>query len=600
MKKKRAGHISVKETVDNNIFAVSLIWRSCPLKIVYRFLRSFADGALGALELYFIGHAINLASSGASYLDVCRYLMLYISINILYNVLTAVLGAKAEPWFDYKIGSSIKQMFLKKAAECDLRCYENTQFYKDYTLAAAQCLPRAEASLDMLSSLISAVTALCSLGFLSYLIDPVVVLFFLAPVAMLFINNKKSEVEFGMNNKQTEFNRQKDYCVRAFYRPEYAKEMRISDISVPLLSRFKKTVDDCIALYKKEGLKSAVLGFIQSVYTELFSNLLILLYAAYRLLITQSILFGDCVIVVKAIGDMSYAMQGVIGVIGSFRENALFVGNVKTFMNYRSSMAGSGKELEAEYGDIEFRNVSFRYDGADDDTLKHLSFRLKKGEKIAVVGLNGAGKTTLVKLLLRLYDPTDGAILVNGIAVTDIRLESYRDMFATLLQDYHSFSMSVKENILLRAEREGDDEVVESALRRSGFKERVDRMDNGIDTAVGKEFDANGEVLSGGEYQKLALTHVLAKDSPILILDEPSSALDPIAEAEMYANITASCGDKTVIYISHRMSSAKAADHILFMENGCLAEEGTHSELMERNGGYAELFRIQAQNYGVN
>ena len=214
--------------------------------------------------------------------------------------------------------------------------------------------------------------------------------------------------------------------------------------------------------------------------------------------------------------------------------------------------------------------------------------------------MNGAGKTTLVKLLLRLYDPTDGAILVNGIAVTDIRLESYRDMFATLLQDYHSFSMSVKENILLRAEREGDDEVVESALRRSGFKERVDRMDNGIDTAVGKEFDANGEVLSGGEYQKLALTHVLAKDSPILILDEPSSALDPIAEAEMYVNITASCGNKTVIYISHRMSSAKAVDHILFMENGCLAEEGTHSELMERNGGYAELFRIQAQNYGVN
>lgn len=189
---------------------------------------------------------------------------------------------------------------------------------------------------------------------------------------------------------------------------------------------------------------------------------------------------------------------------------------------------------------------------------------------------------------------------MNGVDVKEINLQSYRDMYATLLQDYHSFLMSVKENILLRKEMEGDDTIIESALHKSGFHERVKGMKQGVDTMVGKEFDTDGEILSGGEYQKLALTHVFAQNSMILILDEPSSALDPISEFEMYENISKSCKDKTVIYISHRMFSAKNADHILFMENGSILEEGSHNELMKQNGKYAELFRMQAQNYAAN
>ena len=600
MNDKKKRDITIKEIVRNNVFAVSLIWKHCPIKVIYKALRAVADGLLATIGLYLIGHAINLAVVGASYLDACKSLAVYILINIAYNVITAVLNAKLEPIFEYKIGSGIKRLFLQKAMECDLRCYENTQFYNDYTLAATQCIPLAEATLSMASDLVTAVTALFSLGYLTYLIDPVVLLFFLAPVLALFINRKKIEIDFKIKNGQTELNRQKDYCVRTFYRPEYSKEMRISNISAPLLVRFKKTVDECISLYKTEGPKSAFFGFIQNVYNELFSNLFILLYVAYRTLVTESVQFGDCVIVVKAISDMSYAMQGVIGVAGEFRGNAMFINNVKTFLDYKSSIENIEYGSDAENGDIEFKDVSFRYDGAAEDTLKHLSFRLKKGEKVAVVGLNGAGKSTLVKLLLRLYDPTDGNIFLNGSDITGVKLKSYRDMYATLLQDYHSFSMSVKENILQRKGREEDDIIVESALYKSGFKERVDRMKNGINSTVGKEFDEEGEVLSGGEYQKLALSHVFAKGSPILILDEPSAALDPISEAELFASITESCGEKTVIFISHRLSSAKSADHILFIENGYLVEEGSHIDLIKSNGKYAELFRIQAQNYGVN
>ena len=195
MKKKNAG--SLKEIVRNNSFAVSLIWKHCPFKIVYSFLRSFADGILGTAELFFIGHAISLAASGSSYLDVCKYLMIYIAINIAYNVITAVLTAKSEPIFNYKIGCGIKRMFLQKALDCDLRCYEDTQFYKDFTIAAAQCIPRAEAALSMISGLITSITALCSLGVLSYLIDPVVFLFFLAPVLRCLSTERNQKQNLG-------------------------------------------------------------------------------------------------------------------------------------------------------------------------------------------------------------------------------------------------------------------------------------------------------------------------------------------------------------------------------------------------------------------
>lgn len=600
MKKKKACIISFKKILENNFYAVALIWKNCPMKIVYKLIYSFMNGLLGTLELYFIGHAINFALSGATYQAVLKYLLIYILINTVYNVLTGILNARLEPYFNYEIGSKIKLMFLEKTAECDLKCYEDTQFYQDYTLAAAQCISRAEGTLETLSNFVSVATSLLSLSILTYIINPVILLFFIAPIFLFIIDKRKMEIEFNMNKKIVEYSRQKNYCVRTFYRPEYAKEMRVSEISKPLVARFKETVNECINLYKNEGLKVAIINFIQTIYNELFSNLLVLLYVAYQLLIAGNIQYGDCVIIVKAIGDVSNSIQGVVGVLSAFRENALFINNVKKFMNYKPSILKNENGAIAENGEIIFKNVSFRYEGSTEDVLKNVSFSIKRGQKVAIVGLNGAGKTTLIKLLLRLYDPTDGTISLNGKNIKEINLESYREMFATLLQDFHNFSISIKENILLRKERAGDDLVIESALIKSGFKERVNQMPKGIYTSLGKEFEEDGEVLSGGEYQKLALTHMFAKGSPVMILDEPSSALDPVSEAKMYSNIMESCNNNTLIFISHRMSSAKIADKILYMENGKVVEEGSHIELIKKNGKYAELFNIQAQNYTLN
>ncbi len=252
------------------------------------------------------------------------------------------------------------------------------------------------------------------------------------------------------------------------------------------------------------------------------------------------------------------------------------------------------KRTDNEYR-LEFQNVSFRYPGAEDYVLKNINIKFRIGEKLALVGLNGAGKTTLIKLLLRLYEPTEGQILLNGI---DIRLYDYREymtIFGVVFQDYQLFDFPLDENIA--CSEEPDEKRIAEVLEKVGLTERVSKMKNGVHTVLSHETAEEGENLSGGEAQKVAIARALYKDAPFVILDEPTAALDPIAEAEIYENFRELVGDKTSIYISHRMSSCRFCDRIIVLSGGGIAEEGTHEDLLQAGGLYAELFNTQAQYY---
>ena len=220
-----------------------------------------------------------------------------------------------------------------------------------------------------------------------------------------------------------------------------------------------------------------------------------------------------------------------------------------------------------------------------------------KNEKIALVGHNGAGKSTLIKLLLRLYDPTEGQISLDGTTLENIKLKEYREMFSVVFQDFKTISLPVAENVLMRPREADDNEKIIMALKNSGAYERIMELPNGIDTMLTKEFDKDGAVLSVGQAQKVAIAHAFVKNAPYIILDEPSSALDPVAENEMYNNMMKAGEGKAMIFISHRLSSAVSADRIYMLEHGKIVESGTHEELMNLNGKYADMFKKQAQNY---
>ncbi|MHC1694101.1 MAG: ABC transporter ATP-binding protein [Eubacteriales bacterium] len=311
-------------------------------------------------------------------------------------------------------------------------------------------------------------------------------------------------------------------------------------------------------------------------------------------------LFGDCVIIVQNIVTTAGSIQGVVNGFMQLHNNSLSVRNIRAFLEYKPEIAEDvgGQGTPEDECCLSIDNVSFTYPNSDRTVLGGINLSIKSGEKIALVGHNGAGKSTLVKLLLRLYDPTDGEIKLNDINIKKYRLSSYRSLFATVFQKYRIFSISILENILLRGNLTSEDKKrADSAMRDSGVYEKTTSLKNGIDTVLTKEFDQEGAVLSGGEYQKIALARVFVRPSKIVILDEPSSALDPIAEYRMYEAMMKACENKSVVYISHRLSSSVLADRVYMLENGKIVENGSHSQLLNLNGKYADMWRKQSEQY---
>ena len=334
---------------------------------------------------------------------------------------------------------------------------------------------------------------------------------------------------------------------------------------------------------------------ITFTFTVIFEG--VLLYAIYRNRVTGSISLADLTIMASLMVAMTWILIRVFENVMEVLKNGMYLNNLKRFLEYEEKIPEDydGEMPDADFKSLEFKNVSFSY--KDTEIIHNLSFKVNKGETAALVGHNGAGKTTIIKLMLRLYDPDSGTILYNGKDIKTYNLKAYRDIFATTFQDFKLFGMTVKENVLMGRHYENEDELVREALKKADVLDRIEELDKGIDSVMTKEFDENGCVLSGGESQKVAVARTFIKDAPMKIFDEPSSALDPIAEYELFNSIIGEGQDHTMLFISHRLSSVKNCDKVFMLEKGTLIEEGTHKELMEQNGSYAAMYKKQAMNY---
>ncbi|MDR1700202.1 MAG: ABC transporter ATP-binding protein/permease, partial [Lachnoclostridium sp.] len=331
----------------------------------------------------------------------------------------------------------------------------------------------------------------------------------------------------------------------------------------------------------------------------------IMFYGAYRAMVSHTISLAELAIMFNAMVTCSWILIGLFNNINEAQKNGLFLEYFRTFMEYKEKIPEDSDGIipERRVESIEFRNVSFEYT-KDEQVIKNLSFTLDQGKIIALVGHNGAGKTTIIKLLFRLYDPTEGEILVNGINIKEYNLKAYRNLFVAAFQDYKVMSMSVRDNVLMGVQTGNDkgkeDKMVASVLKQAGIWDKVQSLPEGIDTVLTKEFDPDGAILSGGETQKIVVARAFAQKVPVKVFDEPSSALDPIAEYHLYKGIMKESKNKDhdlTLFITHRLSSVKDADIILMLEEGAVIEQGTHKELMDAKGKYSSMFTMQAQNY---
>lgn len=590
--------LSILQIIMNFGYACRQMLRIYPLKFACQiFFWTSANLLSFFSNTYMLRFAVNGMQEGKRVEVILLYLLLMIVLNLAIDGARAVYDNLISPLIDRRCERRQNMQIYRRSPEIDLENYENPAAFEVYDRAVSN---GAGAIGDVIGCIGSAVSTLLGVFMSAYLlidIDPVLFAFvavpwLFAPLRMLM---QKKGYEYRV--EQQRINRRKDYARRTFYEAEFAKEMRLTNIHRVMQRRFSDSVKEFMRLVKTKGLRIALVQELTSMGESLLSGWVVRVYSVYRTLVSGTMMYGDCLVAMNLVSELSSVANCITGTVSEIYSIALDIRDYRSFMETEPKVSPNVNGSEPPVGDIEFKNVSFRYDGASADALRYVNLKIRRGEHVAVVGHNGAGKTTLVKLLMRLYDPTDGEICVAGENIRNCKLREYRHTYGVVFQDYRQMAVTVAENVLGRPYRDSDEETVRRALEYAGIADLTEQLPDGIHTVMTREFDENGLILSGGQSQKLAIASIYARNALTVILDEPSSALDPIAERDMYDRMLAASVGKTVIFISHRLSSCVDADRVFYMENGTVAESGTHDQLMRLSGKYAEMFRMQAENY---
>lgn len=510
-------------------------------------------------------------------------------LNRLINLTDGLIGDL------YSNASSEK--IIRKTNELTLQQLEDPDFYDKLERARQQTSGRVglmSASLSQVQSIISIGSLIAGLIYF----EPLLIILLVLSIIPSFINEVKySSHRYSVARSWTAERRELDYLRFIGANNQTAKEVKLFGLTDYIAARFNKLSGDYYEINKQLSIK-------QSIYGSLFNILGILsYYGAYIFIIFKvisgTLSIGELTFLSGSFNRLSNNLQGFFSRFTAISESSLYLRDYFDFLDIEvTDQAAAFTPIPGEVKiGFELRNVHFGYAGSDSDVLKGINFTIKAGEKIAFVGQNGAGKTTLIKLILRFYEPTQGEILLDGINIAQFDKQEYRRRFGVIFQDFFKYEFSLRENIAVgNIEELNNDPMIQDAAARSLADQVVAVMKDGIDQQLGRRF-AKGQELSGGQWQKVALARAYMKNSDIIVLDEPTSALDAQAEYDVFERFIGLTKGKTSIIISHRFSTVRMADRILVLEDGQVAEIGTHEELMAEPKLYEQLFNLQAAGY---
>lgn len=504
-----------------------------------------------------------------------------------------------------KIVKCFNDKLYQKATQVDLICYDNSKYYNDLILSISESERIIDRFITFLSQFIKCCMVFLTTGIFYLTVDGVGLFFLVFSfIFNVIVGNMINKLNYDVRMGLIPHEKKQKYVGRLFYLNKYAKEVRTySGMADSFVEAYHTSNAIMIDLQKKVGTKRMMLDFVQKYLLSSFiTNVIYIIYLLYRIIIFKTIDYSDAIVLFNRVGEIRRATRDMSNVISMFKENDMYIERIKEFLFIESSIISNAeKEPICKATAIEFKDVSFGYSQGDELILNKLNFCVNKGEKVAIVGHNGAGKSTLIKLLLRLYDPLDGEILLGGTDIKNFDVAEYRKKFGVIFQDFQIYAASVIENVMLDEVKHCEEEIkrVEKALNDSGFGNKLKEMKKNLDTEITQEFDNDGINLSGGESQMIATARTFVSNGDILIMDEPSSALDPIAEYSLYKVMERMSTNKTVFYISHRLSTTRDADRILVMDQGDIVEEGNHEELLKLNGIYARMWNVQSRRYGL-
>ena len=581
----------------NLLYMTGVMFKLCPGlvlgEIFFHILCTLPGRLVSVIGLKFV---IDEVSTGGNPQRIIFGIFLIIALLVGGDILNALFFELFAHREREKLDIGLQSMLYKKAASIDLSKYDNPEYYSDFILAVENSSDSIRYLIPMIKGVIEEVLSFILIGTLVFTIDPVALLIVVvSTVIFVPVGKYTGDLMIERREKITEAHRVGDYFARIFYLQDYAGELRTSGIYPLLKKRFNTASDEVVDIQKKYAKKTNGLFFLQGTSINVIGFMLILtLYIGYKTIVTKEMTAGDFVATFNgAVQIGSGILYLTVGCVRNFNEHSKIIEKYRQFLKTENDVTdGPHIALCGAPEKISIENITFSYEGNDKNSLDGISFEINPYEKVALVGYNGAGKTTLTNLLLRLYDVKSGSIKIGGSDIREETVASHRDRFAAVFQDFQIFSASVGENVALSTDY--DSQRVWSALKKAGFQKE---LPNGLETVILREFDDNGLMLSGGEQQKIAIARAFYKESPYIILDEPSANLDPVSEYELNHAMMTGAENKTVIFISHRLSTTRNADRIFMMENGKIIESGNHEELMALEGKYAQMFTLQAEKY---
>lgn len=592
----------MSKTIKNNIKMMKYIISFSPLQpfliILTGILRS-TQSILGVLMLKVVVDSISMNGDIKNLITI---LIFFWVSNIILSTVTTFIEQKVNAKNIKIISKKMQLLVFKKSITLDLECFEDATYYNKFTIAQEQAETRIVEVLNTISNATSSILSIGAFTVLITTIDPFVIFLSLLNVVISFsLNTLSIKLTHKFYKEQVPIEREMDYIQRVSSQSEYAKEIRVYEkFPLLLINKFEKQLKKIVELTNSYAKKYIKIRSIQNATTQLL-NVATVLYLANKVL-NKFISVGDFVALANGMQQLTTQITLLIKVIPQLVENGIYIESFLEYIEYIPKINYGEKTLNLEKNFyIEFRSVSFKYLNSQTNAVDNLNFTIKQGEKIAFVGSNGAGKSTIIKLISRLYDPTEGEIFLQGIPYKEYTKEIIKDCCAIVFQDFKIFAVSLGENILMdEISSERDENKINKALEFVGLDKKVNTLKKGIHTEITKEFDNTGTIFSGGEFQRIAIARAFLKQCNIIILDEPVSSLDPISEKELFDNVMRLAEGKTMILVSHRLSNVKDMDRIMYLEDGVIKESGTHTELIQMNGLYAKMYKTQAEKYIYN
>ena len=593
------------EALKNIPPVLRIVWESGPwvvgLGLFYRLLVSFVPLGAAIVGKYIINLVTNIAQHKTGYAAVSSELWWLVGLEFGLQVAANVLGRVID-YYDRVLADRytryVSIQVMEHASSLDVQAYENPVFYDRLERARVQATDRL-AMIQSLGRLFQqVVTTLAFSGAILYY-SPLLLLILIVCLIPAFLGESHfAFLNYALNFRQTPAKRELDYLRQVGGSKEAAKELKLFGLSDFLTKRFtglsNQILDENLSLSRRRLIAATPLSILSTggYYTTY-------VWIIYKTAMGQTTV-GDFLLLTTAVMNASSNISQIFSTLSSIADQALFLTDLLAFFQMKPTVTSKPNALPAPRQirqGFEFRDVSFQYPGTERLILNQLNFRLEPGERIALIGQNGQGKTTIVKLMTRLYDPSGGRILLDGVDLRDYSIEDLCKEIGVIFQDFMRYEMTARENIAVgRIEFLNDDRRIHSAAEKSLADGVIERLPLRYEQMLGRRFEG-GVDLSGGEWQKLALGRAYLREAQVLILDEPTAALDAKAEFEVFERFNELTESKMALFISHRFSTVRMAERIIVLENGSIAEEGSHDSLMSDGGRYAEMFELQASSY---